>query len=314
MNCPDPNPNDSVFVTFKFASLTKGLKLSYDFKKQVKNFTSQQILEQLKKSPFLNSYGRMSISHRGRLNAGAVSTYLQAFPSINAPSLLKNLSQNKVIYYFTNRAKLEAFLPISGAHLSSIIPEIGSRYVIALTYHLGEKNSPPLGPQTNQYYGRYYDLTFDSGHDRKHLTKVEEHSLETEEKVKNWNCPSRLRFVILRNTEHLTDYFRRYVDYFEQENLEREAVCIKNTRVTSSHSNQVLESLFPRNTFYVGYMHTWETSTELKNQRIPCLAPQSSSHQCYDPSTIRVEWDEDNCNPLDRHNICPAYLSVCLKP
>ena len=315
MGCPDPSANDPIFTSFKLGSYSKGVQLTDEFKKELKNYNPSQKVTVLRDSPLINSRGQVSISNRGDVkNTITIQNQpiVNYFPSINNSVTLTDLAEKGVSHSIGINNPLEVILPIPGSTLQNILSYLASSYHITLTYNNG--SSPqPLGPGRNQYYGRSYQIEFDRS--LRYMKDIDEYDLLTRKRVNKWSCPDKSRLVILRH-EQLSerDYLRAksWHDYYK---VTREAVCVEDRSALTRVGKKTLENFLPDNLFAVGYVHTWEKEGEnlkLKKTDTLCLTTLEAYWSCYsNSSTGRVEWNERDCKVTDPYHKCPAYFSFC---
>ena len=315
MGCPDPSANDPIFTSFKLGSYSKGMQLTDEFKKELKNYTPSQKVTVLRDSPLINSRGQVSISNRGDvINTITIANQplVNYFPSINNSITLTDLAEKGVAHFIGVNNPLEVILPIPGSTLQNILSYLASNYHITLTYNNG--SSPrPLGPGRNQYYGRSYQIGFDRN--LRYMEDIDEYDLLTEKKVKKWSCSDRSRLVILRHEQLSERDYLRAKSWHEYYKVPREAVCVEDSGALSRVGKRVLESLLPDNIFAVGYVHTWKKkgdSLVLEKTNTPCLTTLTAHWSCYsNSSTSRIEQDEGKCKVNDPWYKCPSYFSYC---
>ena len=320
MSCPRQNISLN-FPTLQFSSFKKGIRLTKDFESQFEDKNSADRLLALQSSPFRNSTARIAITDRAD-PAAIVNTFTVLYPPINHPTVLKRLSEDGVSYYLQGETIISRSLPISGAHFISILPSLSSNFQINLTYSRGSLSSqeaPPIGPTTNQYYGRSFDLELSS--EKKYLTDISEFDLLDHTRVSpSWSCKKSLKFMILRHERISSSKYNANEQYFEDHSLEQEARCKVTSSAVRGGDKKILDLALPKGVFAAGYVEVWDEASEEYSEvspRIRCLVPKSPSYQCYEErgnrKFFRIEWDESRCDISNPDYVCPSFFSICTK-
>ena len=318
MGCPDPSARDPIFTSFKLGAYNTGLSLTDEFQEKIKQYkTKAQRKIVLRDSVFVNARGQASISRRGDARENLLiqnQPIRNFFPSINNPTALDDLAGDFSADSVGVNNPLEVILPVPGNILQHILSYLASSHHITLTYNNGA-TPQPLGPGHNQYYGKSYQIGFDRN--LNYMENINEYDLLSGKKGKKWSCLEKSRLVILRHDQISEREYLRGKEYYDSNNMAREAVCIQDRSALSRVGKKNIEDILPENLFVVGFVHTWRTEGEtqtLEETDEVCLTTQTAHWSCYSQSnTARLELNKRDCRVNNLYARCPAYFSFCTR-
>ena len=328
----------------RFTLMTKGqIYLSDHFKTEhkIQNGTdSQQILEQLNRSPFRKARARLAVQDENNLGSvyQANNADLQAFfPPFDNPGSLDSLSKTGALSDAREGlgGDFSAYLPIPGVDLIHMAPSLADQApgtpLVTVTYTTDGK--APLFESANKPYGKGYKLHFANPYKADYLSRIREEDFVTG-REKDWDCP--LKFMVHRASTPAESYFNREMAAYRAhlpEGTLPEGYC-HTGRSLNEWERYFFYNIFGttdanRLPFEVGKTVIYTAfDRPVLLETMPCI--KFKRRGCYnageyDPSGYyRIEFDPSklaNCiainqgkNPnQDRYKLCPAFLSICHK-
>ena len=317
MTCPgDAKANDSVFHTFKLGAYRSGLQLNPKFKLKG---SKEDKKAKLNGADLIGARAQLSLSktgapeHMAEIRKG---TPIVSLLSLKHSSVIDNLATKKVSHRAGGRSSVELALPYPGNSLQNLIPLLGSRLSVYLTFNSGKDHRPLK--KGDQYYGRQFKFGFSEN--KNYVSQMSEIDLARDESAGRWRCPERFRFAVHRDPTWTRALYKANRGFFDRHDLSAEWECQEAASVLSDEERKLFAVLDKRQTLVFGETVKWtkdENGTNqptVLNQR--CVRPRNSDHQCYNNKQVkRVEFDESECvaGGKDSARLCPAYLSLCAR-
>ena len=327
MNCPgEISPENPVYFSFKFGSYYKGLRFSGEFLDHIgRRPTVKETRRALGTSTMANSKGQIYLSYKGNprnvrnfSNSGRGYGYFFSF--FDHVEVINNLIHRGKSLVLGGNRLIETSFPASGRSISQITPLLGKTHVFALTYTKGSKDLP-IRKRSGVYYGRTYDVFLRGGSNHNdYMEHIEEVNLLNLRRVGRWRCPEDLRFVIHRHEKTTAWNFDQNEEYFEQEDLLQEGVCVAKPRALRAEHKDLVERVILNRVFTVGESKFWDRHGNLEGTGDLCIVPKHSDHDCYNgagaggASPLHIEFDPDEeCQVFGGERRCPSYFSICVR-